>query len=356
MPRVPNMAQFNALMARVVELEAGSTPPSPIDQCLDHDHHVDPDWTTSDINDAMWTLMDEKKGGDIHFDGHGEGIPVTDTLIRAPGLNLTVAGYLNPWSRSRTTFLKAHDGPGWDFVDGGKYDNDFGSGRNAWWGGKVAGLQVDCLGRPGPAFRMLGGNCSWMQDISAIGSPEYGWVTEDAAGRNYDGQYSAGINFFFKHYRKKGIWAQRGSPDHLFMHGWVYGTGLAGTTGVQLDTGGGGTSSKANNFTFIDVHSQFAEKNWDIDSEEVLVIGGSTENKSGAGLISNDAHAIIVGSHSRWLQYVGHSIANKSSWKTVVDVEDGAARFGFVHNTGLNEGDIDHLSAADQEHFVIPVN
>lgn len=301
------------------------------------DHVVTGDWSAAEINDAMWQLVQDRDGGDVLFDGH---IVATEPILHPPGVTVHRAGYLNAWSRSRTCILKAHGGPGWDFTDLGRYDNGFGSGRSAWFGQRLNGMQIDCLGNDGPAFRKLGGNCAWLQDMSVIGSPEIGYLVEDGAGRDYDGQYTAITNLWVKHYRRRGVWAQRGSPDHLFMHGWVYGTQEPGQVGVQLESGGD-TRSSANNFTFIDFHTQFAEVGLDVDSKECVWIGGSWENKSGSSLISDEAVAVRVGPNARWFVMSHTSFANKSSvGGRMFQIDPAAKRLRFRDLTGINEGDV----------------
>lgn len=294
-----------------------------------------PDWPTRDINAAMWDISQRENGGHVHFDGQHT---VTEPLVRAPGLNVTCAGYPNPWNRSRTTFIRAFTGGAvWDFVDKGRHDENFGPAREAWWGGKVTGLQVDANQRDGADYRLVGGNRSIIDTFTSIGTCEYWFVIDE--GRNYDAQYSWIRNFSCKRFEKVGLDVRRGSPDNDYEHGMIYSDHRIGSTAIKLHAGSG-TSSNANNQGFNQVHMQFCEVGLDVDSDECLYTGGSWENGAGDPLISNNAYAVKIGPNVRWFVMDKTSFANKTSVKALFHIDPAARRLRFRDLTGVNEADV----------------
>jgi hypothetical protein len=215
----------------------------------------------------------------------------------------------------------------WDFVDTGRYDHNFGSGRHAWWGGDVVNLTVDSNGMTGPCFRLVGGNRNVLTGLTSVSDTDVFFLVDD--GRFYDGQYPIIHNFFSKQ-GKRGIWAKQNAPDPLFMHGLVYGGSRVGDVGVQLD---------GHNQTFFDVHTQFNDIGLLNNGRESTWWGGSWENKSSAPADKYRA-TVVMGPGVRWFKMDGTSFANKHSARTMFEIDPGAKRLRFRDLTGINETDV----------------
>lgn len=349
--------QLDTLTAKVAALEEGGQPGTTPAGTDSYDHYFFDGTESAHANDMMWDIATNRDGGRVLFDGrmHADGIP----FIIPPGLEVNCVGYPNAWSKSRTRFIREwssdDDTPVIDFTDRGQYDEQYGSGREAWGGARVTNMQVDPNGHRGAAVRTVGGNVASVDTLRVIGVCTDGWVIDRDEGRNYDGQYSIYRNFTVRRYTGHGIRAERGAPDIVWEHGFVYGNSTPGTTGIETMSGSG-TSASANNQTFLNFHSQFSERPLVFDSDECIYIGGSVENKSGMNRISPDAVAVTLGAGLRWFNMVGTSFANKSSWDRMFELDPDADRYLFTGLTGINESDIAHLSTAQRAAFTVPPN